>query len=52
MKVRFTATALIEIDDIFAYLAARNAKAAATLIERVEKTVALLAEFPDGANCR
>jgi plasmid stabilization system protein ParE len=50
MKVRFTATALIEIDDILAYLTAHNTKAAAKLIERIERTVAGHRISRDGAN--
>jgi plasmid stabilization system protein ParE len=46
MKVRFTATALAEIDDIFAYLSIRNANAASSVVARVDRTIARLADFP------
>jgi len=39
MKVRFTTTALIEIDNIFAYLAAHNTKAAAAFVEQDEVVI-------------
>jgi plasmid stabilization system protein ParE len=49
MRIRYTATALIEIDDIFAYLDKHNPKVAATFVESVERKLVLLAEFPEVA---
>lgn len=46
MRVRVTATALSEIDDIFAYLSVRNEQAAKSVVARVDQTIARLADFP------
>jgi toxin ParE1/3/4 len=46
MKVRYTATALREIDSIFVYVAGRDAAAAGKIVARVEQLVSRLAEFP------
>lgn len=46
MKVRVTATALIEIENIFAYLSAKNPLAAKSVVARVGEKIAKLAEFP------
>ena len=46
MKVRYTETALVEIDDIFSYIAGPNRTAAAAVAERIRRTIANLAEFP------
>ena len=49
MKVRYTATALIEVDEIFAFLSQRSAAAARRVVARVEQTIRNLANFPDMA---
>lgn len=49
MKVRFTATALAELDRIAQYIARDNPQAAATVGNRVEQLIGRLAEFPQMA---
>ena len=49
MKVRFTATALAELDRIAEYIARDNPAAAATVVSRVEQLTGRLAEFPQMA---
>jgi plasmid stabilization system protein ParE len=49
MQMRYTATALRELDEIFQYIAERSPAAAKAIVERVEQTVALLADFPEMA---
>lgn len=49
MKVRYTATALIEVKEIFAYLSERNQTAAKRVVARVEQTIQNLADFPEMA---
>jgi plasmid stabilization system protein ParE len=46
MKVRWSETALSEIDDIFSYIFQRNQSAATLVTRRVEDLVNLLGEFP------
>jgi len=46
MRVRWSETALNEIDDIFWYISEHNRSAAAAVTKRIEELVALLAEFP------
>ena len=46
MRVRYTATALRELDGILAYIADRNAAAAASVRARVEDLVEQLSNFP------
>jgi len=46
MRVRYTATALRELDEILAYIADRNAAAAASVRARVEDLVEQLSNFP------
>ncbi len=46
MKVRYTETALRELDEIFAYIFEHDRSAATGVIERVERLAALLVEFP------
>ena len=47
MRIRYTETALIEIDRIFAYIAERNETAAHAVIERIKQLIAQLLEFPE-----
>ena len=47
MKVRYTETALAELDQIFAYIARDNAYAAGRVVARVEQLVGRVADFPD-----
>ena len=46
MKVRWSETALAEIDNIFLYASEYNRSAAAAVVERIEALTALLEEFP------
>jgi toxin ParE1/3/4 len=46
MRVRWSETALAEIEDIFSYIYDRNRSAAAAVVERIEGLTALLGEFP------
>jgi plasmid stabilization system protein ParE len=46
MKVRYTDTALGELEDIFSYLFERNPAAAKAVAARVRDIAALLAEYP------
>jgi toxin ParE1/3/4 len=47
MKIRYTETSLVEIDEIFAYISERNADAAARVVARVEQTIANLGDYPE-----
>jgi toxin ParE1/3/4 len=46
MKVRWSETALVEIEHIFSYIFERNRSAAAAVVERIEALTKLLEEFP------
>jgi plasmid stabilization system protein ParE len=46
MRVRFTDTAVSELEDIFRFLAQRNPRAAAAFAKRVKDMVVLLAQYP------
>lgn len=46
MRVRYTRTALDEIEDILTYLAGRNPVAASAVAARIEQVVSWIAEFP------
>jgi toxin ParE1/3/4 len=46
MKVRWSETALAQLDDIFLYIYERNRTAALSVAKRIEKLAALLEEFP------
>jgi addiction module RelE/StbE family toxin len=46
MRVRYTATALRELDDIFAYVAKNSVTGASSVAGRVEQLIGQLAEFP------
>jgi toxin ParE1/3/4 len=46
MKVRWSQTALAQLDDIFSYIYERNRSAALSVTGRVEELAALLGEFP------
>jgi plasmid stabilization system protein ParE len=49
MSVRFTATALAEIEEICAYIAKDNAMAAAAVAAAIERTVQRIAKRPHSA---
>jgi toxin ParE1/3/4 len=49
MRVRYTATALSETEEIISYIAEHNRSAAVAVRERIERTIALLAEIPEMA---
>ena len=49
MKVRYTETALAEVDQIFSYIAGHSRSAAVSVRERIERTVETLAEIPEMA---
>ena len=46
MRVRGSETALVEIEEIFSYIYKYNRSAATAVVERIERLVALLEEFP------
>jgi toxin ParE1/3/4 len=46
MRVRYTETALRELDEILAYIADRNSRAAASVRARIEALVEQLSYFP------
>jgi toxin ParE1/3/4 len=58
MKVRWSETALTEIENIFSYIYESNRSAAAAVVDRIEGLVAVLGELPsvghltDEANVR
>jgi len=49
MKVRYTRTAISEVDEIFSYISERNPRSAAQVIEAVARTVRRIAQFPESA---
>ena len=49
MRVRYTETALAEIDDIFAHIARDNPHAAEALTFRFERAIESLSQFPEMA---
>ena len=49
MKVRYTDTALGEVDEICSYIARDNPSAASDVADAIERTVALIAERPESA---
>src|SRR5262245_44337250 len=49
MKVRYTETALVEVEEFFAYLSERNVSAAKRVVARVEQTIRNLGAFPEMA---
>jgi toxin ParE1/3/4 len=46
MKVRWSAAALIELDEIFAYISKRNERAARAVVARIELASEQLESFP------
>lgn len=46
MKVRWSETALAQLDDIFFYIYRRNRSAALSVAKRIEDLAAMLGEFP------
>jgi toxin ParE1/3/4 len=46
MRIRYTETALAEIDAIFSYIEADNPAAAAAVKARIEHTIGLIGRFP------
>jgi addiction module RelE/StbE family toxin len=46
MKLRFERGALVDLDEIFAYIAKDSRKAAAQLVARIEQATAEIAERP------
>ena len=49
MKVRYTETAIAEVEQLFSYIAERDRSAAIAVRERIERTVAALGETPEMA---
>jgi len=49
MRIRYTSTALSEIDEIFSYLAERSFSGAVAVRERVERSIGGLALVPEMA---
>ena len=50
MRVRWSETALTEIEDIFSYIFERNRSAASAVVKRIEGLTALLEEFPQAGH--
>jgi plasmid stabilization system protein ParE len=46
MRVRWSETALAEVEAIFSFIYERNHSAATSVVQRVEELTALLGEFP------
>jgi toxin ParE1/3/4 len=46
MRVRYSETALRELDEIFAYIHERNPSAAAAVVNRIERLTSLIGEVP------
>lgn len=46
MKVRWSDSALAELEDIFSYIFERNRSAATSVVRRIEELAALLEQFP------
>lgn len=46
MKIRYTATALTEIDEIFSYIANDNLAAANRVIDSIEHAIGLIGKLP------
>jgi toxin ParE1/3/4 len=46
MKVRYSETALRELDEIFAYMYERNRSAAVAVLDRIERLSSLIGEVP------
>jgi plasmid stabilization system protein ParE len=46
MRVRYAATALAELSDIFSYIARHDRAAAARVVAHIEESAARLARFP------
>ena len=49
MQVRYTETALIEINEIFAYISEHTASAAKRVVARIERTIRNIGDFPEMA---
>jgi plasmid stabilization system protein ParE len=46
MKVRYSETALRELDEIFAYIYERNRSAAVAVVDRIERLGSLIGDVP------
>jgi len=46
MKVRYTDTAVAEINEIYSYISADNPAAAVAVLSQIEHTIALVAHLP------
>ncbi|MBB5047693.1 plasmid stabilization system protein ParE [Rhodopseudomonas rhenobacensis] len=46
MNVRWSKTALVELDEIFRYIAKRNRRAASSVVRRIEALTERLEQFP------
>ena len=47
MKIRYTDTATVELENILEYIAQQNPAAAIKVAARIEQTISVLADFPD-----
>ena len=47
MRTRFSRDAVADLEEIFSYIAMDNPAAVAAVIDRVERSVARLADFPE-----
>ncbi len=50
MRVRWSESALTDIDEIFSYIHERNRTAALAVVERIEAVVGLLHDFPEAGH--
>lgn len=50
MRVRWSESALSDIDDIFAYIYEHNRTAATAVVERIKAVAALLQDFPEAGH--
>jgi plasmid stabilization system protein ParE len=50
MRVRWSQTALTELDNIFSYIYERNRAAAGAVVARIEELTTLLDEFPQAGH--
>jgi plasmid stabilization system protein ParE len=50
MKVRWSESALSDIDEIFSYIYEHNRAAAAAVVARIEAVASLLQDFPDAGH--
>jgi plasmid stabilization system protein ParE len=50
MRVRWSESALSDIDDVFSYIHEHNRTAAAAVVDRIKAVAGLLQEFPEAGH--